>query len=78
MTAHKPRPYYTLVAIDGSPGCPWSIEFGSFDRSDVKFEEQDFRDRGWKARELMIIVTPTSDQREIDARVAALNEAREG
>ncbi|WP_085025256.1 hypothetical protein [Ensifer aridi] len=67
------RKYHTLVAIDGSPGCPWAIEFGDYDLETVKDEYADMRDRGWKAKELKIITTGDT-QAEIDAAVAKLNE----
>jgi hypothetical protein len=74
MTKTKaPRPYYTLVVIDGSPGCPWSPEFGDRDKAVVQQELEDWIDRGWKRRELKIITTGGTEA-EIMAAVAKLNE----
>jgi hypothetical protein len=67
------RRYFTLVSIDGSPGCPWSPEFGDYDRRIVEGELDDYRDRGWKAKELKIIETGDT-QAEIDAAVRDLNK----
>ncbi|MDX0260533.1 hypothetical protein GOC60_04820 [Sinorhizobium meliloti] len=67
------RKYHTLVAIDGSPGCLWGIEFGAYDLDTVKDEWAEMRDRGWKAKELKIITTGDT-QAEIDAAVAELNK----
>lgn len=67
------RKYYTVVSIDGSPGCPWGIEFGAYDHDTVWDEYLGMRDRGWKRRELRIITTGDT-QDEIDAAVAELNK----
>ncbi|PDT45336.1 hypothetical protein CO661_24030 [Sinorhizobium fredii] len=67
------RKYYTLVSIDGSPGCKWAIEFGDYNCTTVEDERDDFLDRGWKRRELKIITTGDT-QAEIDAAVAELNK----
>ena len=70
MTTKK---YHTLIARDGS-GERWGIEFGSFVRSEVEFERQDYRDHGRKASDLKI-VTCDAGQAAIDAIVAAMNGA---
>jgi hypothetical protein len=70
MTTKK---YHTLIARDGS-GERWGIEFGSFVRSEVEFERQDYRDQGRKASDLKI-VTCDAGQAAIDAIVAAMNGA---
>ena len=67
------RKYHTLLSIDGSPGCPWGIEFGDYDLDTVKEEWAELRDRGWKRGELKIITTGDT-QAEIEAEVARLNE----
>ncbi|RVH82708.1 hypothetical protein CN074_25185 [Sinorhizobium medicae] len=67
------RKYHTLLSIDGSPGCPWAIEFGDYDIDTVKDEWAEMRDRGWKAKELKIITTGDA-QADIEAAVAALNK----
>lgn len=69
----KPRPYYSLLTRDGSPGCLWAIEFGDYDLDTVKDERDDYRDRGWKASELKIITT-TDEQADINRAVFELNE----
>lgn len=68
----KPRKYYTLIARDGSPGCPWSPQFGDYDRKTVADELADYREQGFKRSELRIIET-SARQAEIDAAVSALN-----
>jgi hypothetical protein len=67
------RKYFTLLSIDGSPGCPWAIEFGDYDRDTVWDEFLEMRDRGWKRSELQIITTGDT-QAEIEAAVSKLNE----
>lgn len=67
------RKYHTLCIIDGSPGCPWSPEFGDYDWDTVWAEWLEMRDRGWKRSELEIITTGDT-QAEINAAVAALNK----
>ncbi len=44
-----------------------------YDKSVVEDERDDYRDKGWKAKELQIITTGDT-QAEIDAAVAKLNE----
>lgn len=66
--------YHTLAIQDGTPtNEPWGIAFGDYDLDTVKAERDDFRDHGWKARELRIITTRTARQSEIDAAIAKLN-----
>jgi len=67
------RKYFTLVSIDGSPNCPWAIEFGDYDHDTVWDEYLDMRDRGWKRSELKILTTGDK-QADIDAAVALLNK----
>lgn len=67
------RKYHTLLSIDGSPGCPWAIEFGDYDIDVVNAERADYRDHGWKAKELRVITTGDT-QADIEAAVAALNK----
>ena len=76
MSKRKPRPYYTLVVHEGDhvADSPWGIAFGDYDLETVKAERDDYRDRGWKAKELKIITT-TDQQADIDRAVFELNEA---
>ncbi|PBB68286.1 hypothetical protein CK228_13545 [Mesorhizobium sp. WSM4312] len=53
---------------------PWAIAFGDYDLDTVKAERDEYRDKGWKAKELKIITT-TDQQADIDAAVFELNEA---
>lgn len=71
--ARTPRPYYTLAVIDGSPGCPWSPEFGDHDKAVVQQELEDWLDQGFKRRELKIITTGGTET-EIMAAIAELNK----
>lgn len=68
------RPYHTLLVRDGSPGCPWSIEFGDYSMRVVKDEREDYRDQGFKASELKIITT-AEDQGAIEHEVREINKA---
>ncbi len=67
--------YFTLVSIDGSPGCPWGIEFGDYDYDTVWDEFLEMRDRGWKRSELKILTTGDK-QADIESAVAELNKDR--
>ena len=50
--------YYVLFVQleDGT----WSPEFGDYDRATVEYEKADFRDHGWKTKQLKIVVTDGS------------------
>jgi hypothetical protein len=65
------KQYFTLVTRD-NPSDNWVIEFGAWDRSDVDFERQSYRDHGVKASDLKIIKSD-GKQASIDAMVAKLN-----
>ena len=69
----RKRTYHTLVSIDGTPGCPWSVEFGDYDYSTVMEEFAEMRDRGWKVKELKVLETGDT-QAEIEAAIAKLNK----
>jgi hypothetical protein len=73
--SRKPRTYYTLVAHEGDhiADNPWGIAFGDYDLETVKAERDEYRDKGWKAKELKIITT-TDQQTDIDAAVRSLND----
>ena len=64
------RTYFTLCTrnADGR----WSPEFGAYSRETVREERADYRESGWKAKDLKIIETGTR-QADITAAVAALN-----
>ena len=34
----RKRTYYTLLALDSTPGATWAIEFGDYDRETVESE----------------------------------------
>lgn len=71
----RPRPYYSLLMRDGTPrDTPWGIAFGDYDLDTVKDELADYRDHGWKAKDLKIITT-TDQKADIDRVVFELNEA---
>jgi hypothetical protein len=76
MRKRQPRPYYTLVVHEGDhiADNPWGIAFGDYDLDTVEAERDEYRDKGWKAKELKIITT-TDKQADIDAAVHELNEA---
>ncbi len=69
-----PRKYHTLLVRDGSPGCPWSPEFGDYSRAVVKAEWHDYRDGGYRMSELKIITT-NDDQGAIEHEVREINKA---
>lgn len=72
------RTYFWLLSRDGLGD--WTIEFGAKDKQDVVFERDDYRDHGWKAKDLHIHEGPPSDKyiRGYVAKLNALNkEARE-
>lgn len=69
------RKYHTLIVIDGSPGCPWSPQFGDYDIETVKAERDDYREQGYKARELRIITTDDSSSAIRDAIIRVNRKA---
>lgn len=70
------RIYHVLLSRYGE-GERWEIAGGSWDRSDIDFEHQDYRDHGVRASDLKI-VTCDGRQSSIDAIVAKLNAKAEG
>lgn len=66
-------PYYVLIVYkDGH----YSWEFGSFDRSDVIYERDDYREQGYALNELMVTrfeVCPT--QKQCDDFMLKMNNA---
>jgi hypothetical protein len=71
----KAKTYFTLLVNDGTPGDrPWGIQFGDYDRSVVEAELEDYRDHGWKRKELKIVETVGHGNAEIEAIVAKLND----
>ncbi|CAM5598966.1 hypothetical protein MAUB1S_10129 [Mycolicibacterium aubagnense] len=67
----KPRVYYSLLTREDGQ---WAPQFGDYDLDTVKFERDDYRDRGHKAKDLKIITT-TDEQADINRAVFELNEA---
>lgn len=69
------RPYFILAVLNGEPGEQrrWAIDYGSYDRRDVVFELEDYREHGWKRRDLRILKIPTDTQAAVDAAIAELN-----
>lgn len=66
------RKYYTLVAFD-KLNQKWFIEFGDYDKTVVIFELEDYKDRGYRAKDLKII-TSGETQEEINLAVNELNK----
>lgn len=63
------KKYYTLAVRENGK---WSPEFGSYDKSDVISELQDYRDKGTKASNLQVVIS--GDKREdVEKRIAELN-----
>lgn len=77
--ARATRPYYVLAANEGShiASNPWGVAFGDYDKETVKSERDDYRNNGWKARELKIIKCSSAKQATVDAEIAKLNTAAE-
>lgn len=68
-------PYYALITYssDVSQYC-W--EFGSYDRSDVISEREDYHDKGWKLKDLIVQrfeSVPT--QAQCDQFMSKMNES---
>jgi hypothetical protein len=81
MGATKPpRPYFWLIAFEGDhiSDNPWGIAFGDYDKATVDAEREDYRDRGYKARELKVARAETDTQAAGDALVDALNAKHRG
>jgi hypothetical protein len=72
----KPRLYHSLLSRE-APGQPWCIEFGDYDKSVVKAERDDYRQRGFEPHKAMNlkIITTGETQAAIVAAVAELNGA---
>lgn len=71
-------PYYTLLLRDEESG-RWGVEFGSFDLEDVKSEAEELHE-GFQEIEndaLIILVTNSAWQAEIDRAIEALNYQQE-
>ena len=71
-----PKTYFSLLTRDLKHPISnqWGPDFGDYDRKVVEAELDDYRRQGWAAAELRIIETAPG-QKDIDAAVAALNEA---
>lgn len=63
--------YYTLLIRD-SVNHPWRIEFGSYEKEDVRFEHENTDG----LRKNLRIIKTKPDQVSIDAEVLALNANR--
>lgn len=72
MTARKAKPYFILATFDRD-FCRWIVDFGAFDKADVKSEMQDRRDHFVKAKDLKIIKCESVKQADVDAAMLALN-----
>lgn len=68
----KARTYYTLaIRRDGK----WSPEFGDYDRDNVNDEWESYFHGDCVPRDDLRIVTSGDAQADVDAAIAALNEA---
>lgn len=76
MRKPNPQLYYSLLCRHPDRPNFWTPEFGDYDMSVVKSEHDDYRDKGYKVKDLKIIVT-TDEQSSIMAAVAALNLLQE-
>jgi hypothetical protein len=65
------RKYFVLLSRYDAES-RWEIVGGSYDRSEIDFERQDYRDHGVRASDLKII-TCGARQSSIDTAVMALN-----
>lgn len=77
MTKQAQRKYYTLIsksneAYDNSD---WAIEFGSYEKSDVTYEMQEYKERNKINQERIQykIITTGDTQPEINTAVQQLN-----
>lgn len=64
--------YYTLLSRNDDN--QWVIEFGDYSKENVQSELNDYRDQGYKKKNLKIISTGTT-QNAINEAVAKLNGA---
>ena len=66
------KTYYTLIGIDPSSNTGnYDIVFGDFSRAVVEDEKQDEKDFG--SYQYLRIICTSSDQQEINAKVAEIN-----
>lgn len=64
--------YYLLV--EKTEGAEWAIQFGDSDKEAIEFERDDYADHGIPKKNLKVIKSASSQQRDCDAAVAKLNE----
>lgn len=66
------KTYYTLIGIDPSSNTGnYDIVFGDFSREVVEDEKQDEKDSG--SYQYLRIICTSSDQKDINAKVAEIN-----
>ncbi len=64
--------YYTLIILELGQ---WNVQFGSFDKSEVKEELQCWIDSYETPRSHCLIIATAEDQSAIDKAVNKLNES---
>lgn len=75
MATNAKKQYHLLLTFDKHVDLnKWCIDFGSYDKSDVTCERDDYKDRGYKAKDLKILTVDGDTQEEIDAAVAKFNQ----
>lgn len=70
------KKYYGLFSYTEGQ---WAYEFGDYDKECVEFERDDYMDKGWKRKHLIIHTWNTCpSQGEIDQLQSAMNTATRG
>lgn len=65
--------YFALLAREGD-NAPWTYEFGDHDQSAVEYERDDYRAKGYKARNLKVVrFERIPSQRQVEAHMRKLN-----
>lgn len=68
-------PYYALISYS-SDIAQYTWELGSFDRSDITFERDDYHDKGWKLKDLIVQRFETCPtQKQCDDFMLKMNNA---
>lgn len=64
-------PYYALIVYDNGQ---YQWEFGSYDRSDVVSEQQDYNDKGYRLKDMQVIRFETvPNQRDVEQFLNNMN-----
>ncbi len=65
-------PYYALIVYENGQ---YNWEFGSYDRSDVVAEQDDYQDKGYRLRDMQVMRFETvPSQKQVDELLEHMNK----